>query len=225
MSSGRVTSEADPQGNDNMPRMKMVVVGDGAVGKTCLLVSYTENTFPEGYVPTVFNNVEKVIEFKDSESEEMIKVKADIWDTAGQEEFERIRVLSYRGTQVFLLCFSVVNPVSFKNAKDMWLPEMKFHTKGDSPQIILVGLKSDLREDTGTISKLKDQGMAPVAQKDIDAFVNSERDVKGYVECSALKNINVDTVFESGVNAVLDGGHAEVLGDEPSPKGSCCVIL
>ena len=67
-----------------------------------------------------------------------------MWDTAGQEEFERIRVLSYENTTCFLVCFSVADLVTFENIKQKWLPELR-RNNPDS-KVLLVGLKCDLRK-------------------------------------------------------------------------------
>merc|ERR1712130_818520 len=101
--------------------VKCVVVGDGAVGKTCMLISYTEGKFPREYVPTVFDNYEATIIVEGKE------IKFSLWDTAGQEGYARIRTLSYPKTDIFLLCFSVVNHPSFINVKDRWYVEIKHH--------------------------------------------------------------------------------------------------
>ncbi len=120
--------------------VKCVVVGDIGVGKTSLLISYAENRFPEPYLPTVFDNITARVEVDGN------LVHLALWDTAGPEEYERMRPLSYPETDVFLLCFSVVSMVSFENILRKWKPEVSHHCP--KAQVVLVGTKKDLREDT-----------------------------------------------------------------------------
>jgi len=87
------------------------------------LISYTEGKFPKEYVPTVFDNYEATIIVEGKE------VKFSLWDTAGQEGYARIRTLSYPKTDIFLLCFSVVNHPSFVNVKDRWYVEVCMRTR------------------------------------------------------------------------------------------------
>ena len=57
-------------------------------------------------------------------------VNLQLWDTAGQEDYDRLRPLSYPGTQVFLLCYSVISKSSYENCENRWIPELKHHCPG-----------------------------------------------------------------------------------------------
>lgn len=142
-----------------MQAIKCVVVGDGAVGKTCLLISYAQNAFPGEYVLTVFDSYTANV---------MVNGKAislGLWDTAGQEDYDRLRPLSYPQTDIFLICFSLTNPTSFKNVKLKWYPEVRHHCP--SVPIILVGTKLDLREDKKTVAKLNEINLTPITNDQV----------------------------------------------------------
>ncbi|PIK60653.1 putative rho-related protein racB [Apostichopus japonicus] len=116
----------------NARNVKLVVVGDGAVGKTCMLWSYTRNAFPKEYVPTVFDNFSQLIKMDN------VSVNLVLWDTAGQEDYDRLRPLSYPQTDIFLVCYSVVAPSSHANVTTKWMPELEHHAP--NVPFILVGL-------------------------------------------------------------------------------------
>lgn len=87
-------------------RRKLVVIGDGACGKTSMLISYTNGSFPVMYMPTVFENYVASIPVDNH------VVEMSLWDTAGQEDYDRIRPLSYTETSVLLICFAIDMPNS-----------------------------------------------------------------------------------------------------------------
>jgi len=174
--------------------IKCVVVGDGTVGKTCMLISYTTDSFPGEYVPTVFDNYSAPMVC------DGVPVSLGLWDTAGQEDYDRLRPLSYPQTDVFLICFSVVSPSSFENVTSKWCPEIKHHCP-DAP-ILLIGTKIDLREDKEALQALSDNGHSPVKREQGQKLANKIRAVR-YLECSALTQRGLKQVFDEAVRAVL----------------------
>ncbi|CRK87020.1 CLUMA_CG000823, isoform A [Clunio marinus] len=174
--------------------IKCVVVGDGTVGKTCMLISLTTDSFPSEYVPTVFDNYSAPMVV------DGVQVSVGLWDTAGQEDYDRLRPLSYPQTDVFLICFSVASPSSFENVTSKWYPELKHHCP-EAP-IILVGTKIDLRDDRETLSALAEQGLSPCKREQGQKLANKIRAVK-YMECSALTQRGLKQVFDEAVRAVL----------------------
>jgi len=179
---------------DKTETIKLVVIGDGAVGKTCLLISYANNRFPEDYIPTVFDNYVVNLTAGDR------NIELGLWDTAGQEEYDRLRPLSYANANVFLICFSLVNPVSFENVSAKWYPEV-MHFCPEVPQI-LVGTKLDARSDQGLLEKLKGQGQRPVTTELGQELARKIKAVK-YMECSAKTSEGLKAVFDEAIKAVL----------------------
>lgn len=177
-----------------MNTIKCVVVGDGAVGKTCLLISYTKNKFPTTYVPTVFDNYAVTVMIGGE------PYTLGLFDTAGQEDYDRLRPLSYPSTDVFLVCFSIVNPASFENIKEKWIPEITHHVP--TAVYLIVGTQNDLRDDPGKISELQRERKKPVTVEQGVKLAKETKAVK-YVECSAMTQKGLKDVFDEAILAVL----------------------
>ncbi|WPK26410.1 hypothetical protein PUMCH_003763 [Australozyma saopauloensis] len=181
-------------------RRKLVIVGDGASGKTSLLYVFTLGEFPTQYHPTVFENYVTDCRIDGK------PVQLALWDTAGQEEYERLRPLSYHNSHVILIGFALDVPDSLESAQTKWVAEVRRYCP-DIP-FILVGLKKDLR-----------------TSKNRELFVQTEdgeraaqaMGAKKYLESSSLTGEGVDDIFELATRLSL-------LLTQPK-KESCCTIL
>ncbi|XP_007568978.1 rho-related GTP-binding protein RhoA-A-like [Poecilia latipinna] len=189
-------------------RKKLVIVGDGACGKTCLLTVFTKDQFPEVYVPTVFENYVADIEVDQKQ------IQLALWDTAGQEDYDRLRPLSYPDTDVILLCFSVVSPDSLANVKEKWTPEVR-HFCPHVP-IVLVGNKTDLRNNENTRKMLAKQNEEPIKYEE-GKDMSNQIGAYSYQECSA-KN-------KEGVREVFDAAAKAALTNNSRGKKNHCVLL
>ncbi len=168
---------------------KLVIVGDGGCGKTSLLMVYTRGSFPEEYVPTVFENytAELTLDKK--------RVELALWDTAGQEDYDRLRPLSYPDTDVIVLCFAVDNRKSFDNIQDKWAAEVAHFCGHDIPKIV-VAMKADLRAQENQADGLVSKEEGQLLARKIGAI--------RYIECSAKYNENVESVFQEAVRGVWE---------------------
>uniref|UniRef100_A0A7N5ZYT3 Rho-related GTP-binding protein RhoG n=1 Tax=Anabas testudineus TaxID=64144 RepID=A0A7N5ZYT3_ANATE len=178
-----------------MQTIKCVVVGDGAVGKTCLLISYTTGAFPKEYIPTVFDNYSSQV-------------------TVDGRIISLNLTLSYPQTNVFIICFSISSPASYENVKHKWHPEVSHHCPG--VPILLVGTKSDLRNDAEIQKKLKDQNQTPVTHQQGAALARQIHAMR-YMECSALNQDGIKDVFTEAVRSFLN--------PQPTVNKKPCVLL
>jgi len=128
------------------------------------------------------------------------QVELALWDTAGQEDYDRLRPLSYPDTDVILMCFSIDSPDSLENIPEKWTPEVK-HFCPNVP-IILVGNKKDLRNDPSTIKELSKMKQEPVKPEEGRAMAE-KINAFAYLECSAKSKEGVREVFETATRAAL----------------------
>ncbi|KAJ5611613.1 GTP-binding protein rhoA [Penicillium herquei] len=193
-------------------RRKLVIVGDGACGKTCLLIVFSKGTFPEVYVPTVFENYVADVEVDGKH------VELALWDTAGQEDYDRLRPLSYPDSHVILICFAVDSPDSLDNVQEKWISEVLHFCQG--LPIILVGCKKDLRHDPKTIEELNKTSQSPVTAEQGEE-IRKKIGAYKYLECSARTNEGVKEVFEAATRAAL---LKITKGGKTKTKKSCSIL-
>ena len=178
-----------------MQNIKLVVVGDSTVGKTCLLIAYEIGTYPGEYIPSQLDN-ETVNIMVDGKP-----ISLALWDTPGEEYgCDRLRPLSYPQTDVLLVCFSITDKSSLNRAKSNWIPEIQHYV----PEVpfILVGNKSDLRNDQNMIDELAEKGLNFVTEEEAQTIAKEVGAVK-YCECSALTQEGLKYIFDEAVRAVI----------------------
>ncbi|UJR08205.1 hypothetical protein I4U23_012478 [Adineta vaga] len=165
---------------------KLVIVGDGMCGKTCLLFAFKDKQFLSTHEPTIFETYPTEIQVDGK------LINLTLFDTAGQEDYERLRALSYADTNIALICFSVDSPVSVISVIENWMPEVQEFC--DRCPVILVACKIDLRTDSHTIEQLRRDGEKPISTetgKQIAERIKAD----AYMECSAKTREGVQDLF------------------------------
>ncbi|KAG8456092.1 hypothetical protein GDO86_002043 [Hymenochirus boettgeri] len=208
----RATDTATRNRQKHKREVKLVIVGDGGCGKTSLLMVYVKGSFPEQYVPSVFEKYTTTVMFGNKE------VFLHLYDTAGQEDYDRLRPLSYQDVNLVLICFDVMNPASYDNVLIKWYPEVNHFCKG--VPIVLIGCKTDLRKDKERLRKLK------AAQREPVTYCQAEETCKliqatDYLECSAKYQENVDNVFREATLIALGAMKKEKM----RKKQKQCLLL
>jgi small GTP-binding protein len=178
--------------------IKAVVVGDGAVGKTCLLYCYTQGCFLTEYMPTVFDN------FSANVMVGKQVVSLNLYDTAGQEDYDRLRPLAYPQTDVFVLLFSTISRSSYENVLHKWHPEVSHHVP-DAPMVVCC-TKCDLRDDPTVLQRLAQRGETPVTREEGEELAK-KIGAYGYAECSSMQMRGVTEVFDKAIEAGIKHLH------------------
>jgi len=174
--------------NQGVKHLKILTIGDGCVGKTCALISFTSGEFPHdlAYTPTIFENYTSHL------SVNGMIFNLDLWDTAGQEDYDATRTLSYNQTDIFMVMFSIDNLVSFSNIEHKWIPDLEKYFaqqpyNSTQSKFILIGTKIDLRKDEKKETQVSIQQGEALASK-LGAV--------GYLEVSALSREGLMHAFE-----------------------------
>ncbi|KAM4625710.1 rho-related GTP-binding protein RhoU-like [Polymixia lowei] len=171
-----------------------MLVGDGAVGKTSMIISYIFNGYPHEYRQTAFDVFSGLVHVNG------IQTHIKLMDTAGQEEFDHFRSLCYAHVDVFILCFSIVNPVSFTNISTKWISQIR--ACNPTSPVILVGTQSDLRHNVNILINLDHLRVKPVHFSQAQKMAERIR-AHDYVECSALTQKNLKEVFDCAIFAAI----------------------
>ncbi|MBN3280683.1 RHOF protein, partial [Polyodon spathula] len=201
-------------GTEKAPEeLKIVIVGDGGCGKTSLLMVYAKGDFPEKYAPSVFEKYVSSIKVGNKE------INLNLYDTAGQEDYDRLRPLSYQNANLVIVCYDVTNPTSFDNVLIKWFPEVNHFCLG--VPIILIGCKTDQRKDKERTRKLKASDLEPITYlqgEEIAQQINAEM----YLECSAKFRENIEDVFKEATKTALS---AMKKAKHQKRKRRQCVVL
>ena len=183
--------------------------------ESCLLITYASNSFPGEYIPSVFDTYT---------SDLMVDGKTytvTLWDTAGQDDYDNIRWLSYPETDLFFICYSCVNPASFHNVKAKWVPELK--RRMDHAHYILVATKTDLRDDPNTIQRLAERKLTAISTEQGMAL-SKEIGASGFFEVSALTQRGLRELFNSATKGAADEMERQ-LTEEDQHKSKKCVLF
>lgn len=172
----------------------LVVLGDGGVGKTSIILRYTRNQFSETYEPTLEDNTKATIVYNDK------KINIDIADTAGQDDYQSLRSRYMDVGDVFLVVYSVAEPRTLLTAKER-LSEIKVLKENKKFKFILVGNKCDIQQRA--VPAEDGQGVA----SQFDGM---------FLETSAKTNVNIQETFQAIAQMLV--------GEPEKPDGGCCNV-
>uniref|UniRef100_F7DIU2 Ras homolog family member F, filopodia associated n=1 Tax=Ornithorhynchus anatinus TaxID=9258 RepID=F7DIU2_ORNAN len=146
------------------------------------------------YAPSVFEKYTTSLSVGNKE------VTLNLYDTAGQEDYDRLRPLSYQNTHLVLICYDVMNPTSYENVLIKWFPEVSHFCRGIPT--VLIGCKTDLRKDKEQLRKLRAAQLEPITYNQGESACQ-QMNAELYLECSAKFRENVENVFREATKIAL----------------------
>ena len=176
---------------------KILLIGESSVGKTSIILRYTENKFDSSGIATCGVDVKcKYVTY------ENIKIRLDIWDTAGQERFRGLAKNYFRGSNGFILVYDITNKKSFEKLKG-WMNDAKEKMEPNS-KMIVIGNKKDCQENR---------------EVDLDILEDfAEKNEVKTLEVSAKTNEGIDEIFNIMVQDLVKDNNLGILKDDESEK-------
>lgn len=200
-----------------MKHIKCVVDGDITVGKTCLLITYTTNVFPSEYISSIFDSHSVKVRVENQ------SIELGLWDMVGHENHSKLIPLVYPFTNCFILCFSLVSLTSLENIENKYVPLIKKYCP--NVPFIIVGTKSDLRDAYEQHEyEFKSKGWQPIPSSKGEEMKNKVG-AQYYVECSSLKQLHLDDVFELATKVALNSPNQMNASCSEDKQDSCCIIM
>ncbi|ESN99910.1 hypothetical protein HELRODRAFT_185778 [Helobdella robusta] len=196
---------------------KLLLIGDSAVGKSCLLLRFADDTYTESYISTI--GVDFKIKTLQLDGK---NIKLQIWDTAGQERFRTITSSYYRGAHGIIIVYDITDKDSFENIKQ-WLGEIDRYAS-ENVNKLLVGNKCDLVERRIVT---QEQAKLFASEQHLDFLETSAKDATNVEEAFKKMATNIKQRIDStATSAAGPGGASNVRITDSRPvkteSSSCC---
>lgn len=176
-------------------RAKIVLIGDGGVGKTALRRAWLGEGFKTEYLMTIGADfASKEMSVYHSESKKSYDLKFQIWDLAGQPRFKAVRDLYYRGAIGAMCFFDITNPESYQNLVEWIKCFWNLNGHGKKP-FVIVGAKVDLRDSPAFTSQVAARHGKTYASEVTKFTKHKHGFTVNYIETSAKESINVEDAF------------------------------
>lgn len=212
--SGRSVSASSGNGKNYDTIMKILLIGDSGVGKSCLLVRFVDDKFNPSFITTIGIDFKiKTVEINGQ------KIKLQLWDTAGQERFRTITTAYYRGAMGIILVYDVTDEKTFANIRT-WFKTVTEHAN-DEAQLLLVGNKSDM--DTRTVTfEQGDELSKELGIPFIESSAKNDDNVNDiFFTLAKLIQEKIDTNKLANPNNNKDG-NITVNSSSGSHNSNCC---
>jgi Ras-related C3 botulinum toxin substrate 1 len=200
-----------------MKRITCGVIGDRSVGKSSMLISYTTNALSSVSELPRFDTYWTNILFEGQQ------IDLQLWNTIGQQYPRGFRSPSSPHFDLFIICFSLVEPLTLRNVQTIWVPELRQHYP--ATPFILVGLKSDLRDSSQQCAdEWRSKGMEPIPSTQGETMAH-DIGAGAYIECSTRRQRNLNDVFETAIKLALHPSPPVRRPAYVNHDVSCCAII